>query len=345
MPAVTVMIPVRAAAATLEEALASVAAQSAEDFEVLLVEDGRDELTSEILQAWTRGDARFRWIRSPGDGLIDALAAGLASARGDLVARFDADDRMHPDRLAQQREALVDDPDLAGVGCHVRFFPDADVTDGMRRYESWLASIRGDPHDPQDPWGVSRVRREAFIECPLAHPTWLMRRGVLVGAGGYRDRGWPEDYDLLLRLLGAGHRLGVVPRVLHEWREAPGRHSRTHARYAETRFVACKAEALAQGLLAGSERYVLWGHGPTGRRLRAALAELGREPALIVEVHPRRLGQVIGGAPVISPEALLERPREAPLVASVAGADARRHIRNHLERAGWVELRDFVVAA
>jgi hypothetical protein len=77
----------------------------------------------------------------------------------------------------------------------VRCFPRAALGAGMRAYEAWLASV----DSPE------RVRREAFVECPVAHPT-LAIRAELLRAFGYRDRGWPEDYDLLLRLLEAGHR-------------------------------------------------------------------------------------------------------------------------------------------
>ena len=54
----------------------------------------------------------------------------------------------------------------------------------------------------------------------------MVRRTVLA-AVGYRDRGWPEDYDLVLRLLAAGPEIGVVPRRLLAWRDGPGRLTRT----------------------------------------------------------------------------------------------------------------------
>jgi len=111
----------------------------------------------------------------------------------------------------------------------------------------------------------------------------------------YRDMGWPEDYDLLLRLLGSGHALGVVPRRLLLWRDSPERLSRRSEVYAERRFVAAKAHFLARSWLAGHARYVLWGYGETGRALCRALQLHDRHPQAIVEVHPGRLGQRIGG--------------------------------------------------
>ena len=89
---------------------------------------------------------------------------------------------------------------------------------------------------------------------------------------------------------------------------------------------------------------MLWGHGDTGRALRRALAREGRHPSHIVEVHPRRLGTRIHGAPVVPPEEL-PRLRGRPVVASVAGAGPRSEIRRHLASLGFRELEDFVCAA
>jgi hypothetical protein len=203
----------------------------------------------------------------------------------------------------------------------------------MRSYERWLASVRS----PSD------VRREAFVECPLAHPTLVLRSEVL-RAHGYRDAGWPEDYDLVLRLLAAGQELGVVPRRLLAWRHGPDRLSQRSATYAPDRFTACKAHHLASGPLARERRYWLWGYGGTGRALAKALRGHDRHPDAIVELHPRRIGQRIQGAPVIAPEQL-GAPGTLPLVVSVAGAHARGLIRAELARRGWCEGSDYVCAA
>ena len=171
---------------------------------------------------------------------------------------------------------------------------------------------------------------------------WLHRE--LLDRLGYRDCGFPEDYDLLLRILAAGHELGVVPRRLLGWRDEPNRLSRRHPAYSDAAFTACKAEHLATGLLADTAEYVLWGYGGTGRSLRRALAVHDRAPSHIVELHPGRLGQRIHGAPVVGPDAL-PTLRGRKLIASVAGAGPRGQIRHALARAGFDELRDFVCAA
>jgi hypothetical protein len=239
---------------------------------------------------------------------------------------------MHRDRLAAQAAALDADPRLDAVGCHVRLFPKRALGDGMRAYQAWLDSI----DSPE------RVLSEAFVECPIPHPSLLIRREVL-RAHRYRDQGWPEDYDLVLRLLTGGHRIGMVSERLLSWRHAPGRLSQRSSTYSAERFTECKAAFLADSFLKQQDEYVLWGFGGTGRTLHRFLRALGKRPSAIVELHPGRIGNAIHGAPVIHPGEL--GPPRGRLVASVAGAEARSLIRAELARRGWKESVDFVCAA
>ena len=264
---------------------------------------------------------------------MESLCRGLEACRAPLVARMDADDCMHRERLACQVRALREAPGVSAVGTQVRIFPRCGLSPGRRSYETWLNGIET----------PLRLRAEAFVECPIAHPTLCARRAVLTRFA-WRDRGWPEDYDLVLRMLEAGLDLDVVPRRLLAWRDTPGRLSRTSNAYRIERFTACKAAFLARGLLAQAPEYILWGYGDTGRELRRALRAHDRHPSHIVELHPGRLGQRIHGAPVVPPEALPSLPRR-PIVASVAGPGPRGQIRAALTAMGLREIVDFVCAA
>jgi glycosyltransferase involved in cell wall biosynthesis len=332
-PLVSILLPVFDAEATLTACLRSIARQSERRWECVVVDDGSSDESRELAKAFARDDERFRVLSASHRGVVDALNLGLSECGGALIARMDADDIMRRDRIALQMAALEADPKLDGVGCHVRLFPRMGLTDGMVRYENWINAVAG----------TDDVRREALVECPLAHPTLMLRADAL-RRHGYRDRGWPEDYDLVLRLLEGGGRLGVVPRRLMAWRDGPDRLSRTHERYSLAAFTACKANTLARGFLKGHPEYVLWGHGDTGRALRRALLEHGLRPSHIVELHPGRLGQHIDGALVIPPDQLKDvLPRK--VVVSVAGAEARTRIRSALADDGLAELRDYVVTA
>lgn len=333
-PLISILLPAFDAEPTLAGCLRSIERQTEPRWECIVVDDGSGDGTLDCARSFAEKDRRFvTTTLGSHRGLVSALNHGLALCRGRFVARMDADDLMHRARLAAQTRALAAEPELAAVGCHVRLFPREGLRAGFRAYEAWLNGIDS----------ARRVRAEAFVECPIAHPSLMIRRELLTGLG-YRDRGWPEDYDLILRLLDRGHAIGVVPERLLSWRAGPARLSMRSPTYAIERFTACKAAFLADGLLAGDDAYVLWGYGHTGRALRRALLAFGKQPSHVVELHPGRLGNTIHGAPVVSPTALTSIPRR-PLVVSVAGAGPRAEIRAALERMGFVESRDFVCAA
>jgi hypothetical protein len=156
--------------------------------------------------------------------------------------------------------------------------------------------------------------------------------------------GWPEDYDLVLRMLEGGCRIGVVRRRLLSWRHGPGRLSRADPRYGADRFTACKAHFIRRTILSGTDRYTLWGYGHTGRALRRALERLGRHASRIVEVHPGRLEHGVRGARVIGPGEV-RRDTDRPMLVSVAGEKPRREIRDFLDVRGFIEIEDYVCTA
>jgi glycosyltransferase involved in cell wall biosynthesis len=336
VPLVSILMPVRDAAQTLPACLESIRRQHGPSWECVAVDDGSRDESAALLRAAASEDTRFRLLSQPAAGIVAALEHGLRVCRGVYVARMDADDLMLARRLQRQVEALEAAPALAGVGCHVRLFPRTRTHAGRRPYESWLNSLR----DEND------VARDAFVECPLAHPTLMLKADVLQRFG-YRDAGWPEDYDLVLRLLAAGLPLGVVPERLLCWRDGQSRLSRTSDTYSIARFTACKAHFLARGFLLHGASYILWGYGDTGRSLARALAAEGKLPRAIVEVHPGRIGQRILGVPVLHPGALLAMNVEPrlPVVVSVARAGPRSLVRATLAALAYVEGVDYVCAA
>jgi glycosyltransferase involved in cell wall biosynthesis len=331
-PRVSILLPAWNAGATLGAALRSLHRQTEPRWECIVVDDGSDDDTACIAGEYAAADARLKVVSLPHGGLIAALNAGLHYCEAPLIARMDADDVMYRRRLELQIAALEQDPALAAVGCHVRIFPRRALSSRLREYETWLNSLA----TPDE------VVRDAFIECPVAHPTLMMTR-KLAGLR-YHDCGWPEDYDLVLRAIAAGLRVGVVPRRLLAWRDHPQSATRRDQRYSVAQFTRCKAHFLAGGFLANVDSYVLWGYGDTGRTLRRALAAHGKHPAHIVEVKASRIGQRIHGAPVIAIENLVEH-RGARIVVSVARAGPRAEIRSALGAMQFVEQRDFVCAA
>ena len=333
-PLVTVVLPVRDGAATLGAALRSLAAQTFSGYEVVVIDDGSRDDSVEIARQWARRDGRFRLVRMPPGGIVPALRRGLAEARGTLVARMDADDVCHPARLATQVDLLEHRPDLAGCGTGVRYVPAGGVTARAAQYAAWLNAMTT--------WET--VAANIFVECPLAHPTILFRAAALSAVGGYRDRGWPEDYDLLLRMWRHGHRFVAAPRVLLDWNNRGDRLSRTHPAYALAAFRACRVHHLRRSLLAGRAGVVIWGAGPTGKKLALECRRQKVAVRAFIEVDPRKIGQVIHGAPVRE-AAAAKAFRDALHLGAVARSPGRETVRAAAVGEGLTDGVDFVAMA
>ncbi|HET7788215.1 MAG TPA: glycosyltransferase family 2 protein [Myxococcales bacterium] len=326
---ISILLPAKDASATLPDALRGVLGQEgAPPFEVVCVDDASVDATPALLAAAARADPRVRVIRGTGSGLTAALNLGLSHCRGELIARMDADDLVHPDRLRLQAEMLAKDASLGAAGCLVHCFP-APLSPGLARLEDWLNAT------------VTReqCRNGRFVEAPLVHPSATFRREAL--AAGWEDHGWAEDWDLLLRLCEQGWQLAKVPLVLLHWRDSPERLTRTGAAYREEAMLRLRAHYLARGPLRG-RAFDLWGAGPTGKRLARELEVHGLRPRAFYDVDARK--RLARGRPVLT-EPHLPPPGEAMMLCAVGAAGARDEIRSVLEARGYREGPDFLFAA
>lgn len=208
-PRVSVLVPLRAPAPYLAEALDSIRAQTESSWELVVVLDGpADENVDRVLTGF--GDARLRVLSLPEPvGLAAALNAGLRDCRAPYVARMDADDIALPPRLRLQAEFLDRSPDVGLVG------GSAQVVDSEGRPTGWRR-----PRVDQDAVARTLLWRNAFV-----HPTVMFRRDLVLEVGGYDARVRRiEDWELWLRLLGRTG-LANVADPLVKYRIHQGQHS------------------------------------------------------------------------------------------------------------------------
>lgn len=327
------LLPCYNAGRFLSECIASLEAQTFPDFEIIAVDDGSTDETTAIVTEWAARDCRVRLFAPGRVGLVAALHHAGNAARGELLARMDADDVAAPERLQRQIEQLREHRDIAACGSRVRYFPSKDVRVGARAYQDWLNSLTA----PEE------IARDIFVECPIAHPALMVRAAAFSAVGGYREQPWPEDYDLVLRLWSAGHLLANVPDLLLHWRERPDRLSRTDPRYSLDAFRRCKVFYLVRTIVK-QRPVVICGAGPVGKAMARELIAQGATLRAFIDIDPRKIGQTVYGVPVCAPGQLGEL-RGNFVLAAVADAEARREIRSVLAAGGLRELSDFCAVA
>lgn len=204
-PRVSVVMSVYNGARHLEEALAAIMRQTFADFEFLVVDDGSDDETPQILAAVD--DPRLRVSRQQRAGLTCSLIKAVNLARGEYVARQDADDVSEPQRLAMEVAFLDSHPEVAIVGSAV-----GAVNDAGRKLCDWYYPSG---HEAL----VAELKR---LLTPLPHSTIMFRRAAVLGVGGYRALfRKAQDYDLLLRI-AERHRLASLPEQLCRLRLSDG---------------------------------------------------------------------------------------------------------------------------
>jgi GT2 family glycosyltransferase len=199
IPQLSVVMPVHNALPFLDEAVESILGQSYGDFEFVIRDDGSTDGSRQALRQWAKRDSRIRLFEGEQLGPSGSSNWVVGEARAPLVARMDADDVAHPDRLKRQLQVMEAAPEIVLLGTTFRPI-DAD---GL--------IVR--------PYDYSRITRNDFA-APFAHASILFRRDRFEAVGGYREEcAYWEDLDLFLRMAARG-RIGVLAEPLLSYRQA-----------------------------------------------------------------------------------------------------------------------------
>ena len=208
MTTVSVLLPVRDGARFVGRAAASVLAQSRDDLELVVVDDGSRDNSSAVVSSI--GDSRIRLVRQEGRGVGAALNAALRVAEGDFVAMLGADDVWLPGLVEALLPALAQDPGIAVSYGRAQAMDDAGLP---------LPQLAGAP--PRFPDQPLATILYGNCICTIAA---LARLADVVAVGGFDERLIAEDWDLWIRLLSGG-RLAYTPRVLARFRLSPNSHT------------------------------------------------------------------------------------------------------------------------
>ena len=291
----------------------------------------REEVAAELILFIRDADGSFETSDDRRLAIFDPADPGVVELPTDLPANpveFSA--AVAPDGALRLAFTAIDMPEVGLVACGFRHFPRHHLRVGMLAYEAWQNGLTS--HEA--------ILRDLFVESPFVHPSVMFRRDAVLAVGGYRDLGWAEDYDLWLRLAGAGVRFARLPEELFFWRDRPERATRTMTEYSFEAFRACKLHHLCKGFLEGEREVVLAGAGQEGRAWCRALAGAGVRVSAWVDVDPRKVGRTLHGALVLPATAMVPDGRK--LLITVGTRGARAGVRAWAQQAGFAEGRDFV---
>jgi len=327
------------AADFLPACLDSILAQTFEDWELIALDDGSRDNSLAILEQYAAADPRIRVIAGGRQGIVPTLNRGILEARGEFIARMDADDTSMPHRIEKQLQFLDQNPEIGLVSCRVAFGGNRETAKGYANYVDWINTITSEKD----------IRRNRFVESPFVHPSVMFRKSLCPEdqTDLYKNGDFPEDYELWLRWLQQGVRMAKIPEELISWNDSPTRISRNNPRYDPWAYYKTKAHYIAAWLIRDVDAMRplwIWGAGKTTRKRATFLLEYNLGFAGFIDIDPEREGGDIKGMPVILPHDI--NPHENPVIISyVATRGARDKIRHHLISLGMVENEDFIIAA
>jgi len=203
-PKISVLMPVYNVAAFVTASIESILNQSFQDFEFIIIDDGSNDGTAEVVGAY--GDPRIVFVQRRHLGTVYQLNFGLAIAGGEYIARQDGDDRSHPKRLEKQIHFLESRPDYGVVSSAMRLVDEKGRPLKVLRY-------------PAEPDYEKLMKR-----CCISHPASMWRKEINDCIGGYDEqfnKNCCEDYDFWLRVI-EHYRIYVQKEVLYTKREHPG---------------------------------------------------------------------------------------------------------------------------
>ncbi len=206
-PTVSVLMPVYNAEKFINEAVESILNQTFSEFEFIIINDGSTDQSEAILKDFQKRDQRVKVISGPNKGYSTRLNEGLGYAKGDYIARMDADDIALPERFAKQVAFLEDHPNYVAVGSRTLLID-----------EEGLAIM---PFSEQTSHEEIDAAHMTGRGGSISHPSVMLRRETLQSVGGYRENMEPaEDLDLFLRLAEIG-KLANLPDLLLKYRLHP----------------------------------------------------------------------------------------------------------------------------
>lgn len=188
MPTFSVIVPAYNAQDTLAETLDAILAQTHQDWECVVVDDGSTDSTLGIAETYARRDARFRVISQANQGTAGAYNTGVAAAEGHYIAICSADDILLPEHLSAMAGLASEEPASKGILSSNGYYLDPD---GTRRI------VYGPGAE------VPVTFLETIVSCFYSVGAVYPRR-VFDEIGGYRSGTFAEDYDFWLRAMAAG---------------------------------------------------------------------------------------------------------------------------------------------
>lgn len=322
-------MPVKNASIYLPQTLDSILNQGYQNWELLAVDDGSTDDSFNILEDYSKREPRILVTRNTGEGIIHALRIAYAQARGEMITRMDADDRMVEDKIGQMvGDILKYGKRHIAIGL-VKYFSDKKLGAGYNRYEQWLNELTRSGRNFED----------VYKECVIPSPCWMLYKDDLHDIGHFERDSYPEDYDLCFRMFRAGFSVIPSERVLHLWRDYSDRSSRTDPNYSDNKFLNLKMAYFIEQFQEVDKQLILWGAGKKGKAIARLLIKENINFEWITENVKKQQINIYDKITSAIPQSFT--PEKSIIIVSVSNPDEQHDIRCQLEENDLIKGYDY----
>ena len=340
MPEISALMSVYNGEEYVAETIESILAQTYADFEFIIVNDGSTDGTKEIIESFKdRRIKLFNLKKNQGIGL--ALNFGLSKVKGRFIAKVDADDISLPTRFEEEREYLLQNPEIDLVGSFMEYFPHNDEVKTSQRYKYYKNVIEKELNSVVT-W--QDMRKKLYWFCALNHPN-MMGKTEVIKKVGYIDASVGEDYHLFYNLNKLGHKMANIPKVLVKMRVTAGSSTAINKnQFFRDVLYRIKREEI-RNLFIGNKLNYIWGSGVMGQELLYALTNDGlfKKITGFIDSDPSKTGKIVMDKTIYSPKILEELKEGQKGKVIIASQPGKYEIAAYLENMDYKHLEDYLV--
>lgn len=331
MPKISVILPFYNAELTLKRSVISILQQTFNNFELLLINNNSTDNSLNIATELAKKDNRIILLTEKKQGVVFATQKGFDNSKTSFIARADADDFWHKDKLLLQYKFLKENKNIDVVSCKVNFIGD-EKNKGMLTFVN--ETNKNLTH--------YEIAINRFSELQVINPTIMFRKEVALKHGLYKDGNFPEDYEMFLRWVEAGVKYHKLPKYLLDWYDSETRLTRTDERYSFDAFYKIKSSYLYNYLKDVNPNFpniVVWGAGKRTKKRINELKKMGINIQYFIDVDKKKINNTY----VISYKDIPKKGK-IYIVSYVNNKGMRKEIKDYLISKKYIEGNDFIIA-
>ncbi len=314
------------------QAIDSILAQTFEDFELIIIDDGSTDRSWELITSYS--DARIRPYRLETNiGVGGALQYGLSLVEGKYVAKADSDDIHHPTRLEKQRAYLEQNTGISLVKTLMRYFPHDAETERSSRYlhmKDFQEEFKNCVMSTED------IQEKLYWTSCIVHSTIMVRTAAIQAVGYDPELRIAEDYKMMYELNKKGFRMATLEEVLVDVRVINTSITATENFILWDIMYKIKEQEIRR-LFGECNRVFLWGASEKGKAVEGILNKQGLFISGFIDSDLKKQQESTSGYNVYGPSML--EPGDKIIITSRPGLFA---IGNELKRRGFKSLIDFI---